>query len=221
MKSKNKNIVIFGGSGGLGRQLTPLLEKDYNVLSLSSKDVDITKYAEVFQFFSTSEVDIVINLSGYNYNSFLHKYNDVPKLKERDKQIDVVVNGTLNILSNCLPQMRKRNYGRIILTSSILSSKPVAGTSVYSGCKSFIDNLAKTCTVENLSKGVTCNTLQLGYMDGGLTYEVPEPFRSKVKETIPLKRWGSVEEIENTIRYLIETEYVSGCAMKVNGGLDF
>ena len=67
MKSKNKNIVIFGGSGGLGRQLTPLLEKDYNVLSLSSKDVDITKYAEVFQFFSTSEVDIVINLSGYNY----------------------------------------------------------------------------------------------------------------------------------------------------------
>jgi len=221
MKSKNKNIVIFGGSGGLGRQLAPLLEKDYNILSLSSKDVDITKYAEVFQFFCTSEVDIVINLSGYNYNSFLHKYNDVSKLKERDKQIDVVVNGTLNILSNCLPQMRERNYGRIILTSSILSSKPVAGTSVYSGCKSFIDNLAKTCTVENLSKGITCNTLQLGYMDGGLTYEVPEPFRTKVKETIPLKRWGSIEEIENTIRYLIDTEYVSGCAMKVNGGLDF
>ena len=32
---------------------------------------------------------------------------------------------------------------------------------------------------------------------------------------------GTIEEIENTVRYLINTEYVSGCAMKVNGGLDF
>jgi NAD(P)-dependent dehydrogenase (short-subunit alcohol dehydrogenase family) len=117
--------------------------------------------------------------------------------------------------------MREQKYGRIILASSILASKPVAGTSVYSGCKAFMDNLAKTCTVENLSRGITCNTLQLGYMDGGLTYKVPEKFRDKVKNSIPLKRWGTVEEIANTVNYLINTEYVSGCAMKVNGGLDF
>ena len=58
-------------------------------------------------------------------------------------------------------------------------------------------------------------------MDGGLTYKVPEPFRTKVKETIPLKRWGKISEIENAVRYLIDTEYVSGCSLKINGGLDF
>ena len=215
-----KNLILFGGSGGIGTKLTPLLSKDYNVCSLSSKDVDVTNFLEVKDFFLGNVADIVVNLSGYNYNTFLHKYSE-DNLAKRQKQINVTVNGSLNILTNCLPQMRKRNYGRIILTSSILSSKPVVGTSVYSGCKAFIDNLAKTCTIENLSKGITCNTLQLGYMDGGLTYEVPEPFRTKVKETIPLKRWGTIKEIENTIRYLINTEYVSGCSMKVNGGLDF
>ena len=215
-----KNLILFGGSGGIGTKLTPLLSKDYNVCSLSSKDVDVTNFLEVKDFFLGNVADIVVNLSGYNYNTFLHKYSE-DNLAKRQKQINVTVNGSLNILTNCLPQMRKRNYGRIILTSSILSSKPVVGTSVYSGCKAFIDNLAKTCTIENLSKGITCNTLQLGYMDGGLTYEVPEPFRTKVKETMPLKRWGTIKEIENTIRYLINTEYVSGCSMKVNGGLDF
>ena len=215
-----KNLILFGGSGGIGKQLAPLLSKDYNVLSLSSKDVDVTNFNEVRDFFLGNDAEIVVNLSGYNYNTFLHKY-DEHNLDERRKQIEVNIIGSVNILTNCLQQMREKKYGRIILTSSILSSKPVVGTSVYSGCKAFINNLVKTCTLENLSKGITCNALQLGYMDGGLTYEVPEPFRTKVKETIPLKRWGTIEEIENTIRYLINTEYVSGCSMKVNGGLDF
>ena len=94
------------------------------------------------------------------------------------------------------------------------------GTAVYSGCKAFIDNLIKTVTVENLSKGITCNSLQLGYMDGGLTYEVPEPFITKVKESIPLKRWGTIEEIANAVKYFINTEYTSGHALKINGGMN-
>ena len=217
---KNKTLVLFGGSGGLGSQLKPRLDNNYNVISLSSKDVDVTNFNEVKDFFLGNVVDIVVNLSGYNYNGLLHKYTK-ENIVEIQKQININVIGSINILSNCLLQMRKRNYGRIILTSSVLSSKPVMGTSVYSGCKAFIDNLVKTCTTENLSKGITCNALQLGYMDGGLTYEIPEPFRTKIKETIPLKRWGTIEEIENTVRYLIDTEYVSGTSIKVNGGLDF
>tara|TARA_R110000796_G_scaffold97899_4_gene205197 strand:- start:682 stop:1338 length:657 start_codon:yes stop_codon:yes gene_type:complete len=218
MNSKKKTIALFGGTGGLGKQLINHFE-GYNVIPLGSKLVDIKNFNSVEKFFKTNDVDIVVNMSGYNYNSPIHKY-DKSNICEITKQTDVVIKGTMNILASCLPQMRVKGYGRIILTSSILSSKPVFGTSVYAGCKAFMDNLIKTVTVENLSKGITCNSLQLGYMDGGLTYEVPEPFISKVKESIPLKRWGSVDEISNAIQYFIDTEYTSGHAMKINGGLD-
>ena len=214
-----KQIALFGGTGGLGKQLQKYLS-EYDVIPLGSKDVDVTDYSAVKTFFDTHDIDIVINLSGYNYNSPIHKYNE-SNIDQISKQLDVVVKGSMNILSACLPKMRVKGYGRIILTSSILSSKPVFGTAVYSGCKAYIDNLIKTCTVENLSKGITCNSLQLGYMDGGLTYEVPEPFRTEVQKTIPLKRWGTIEEIANAIKYFIDTEYTSAHAMKVNGGLDF
>ena len=215
---KFNRLVVFGGSGGLGEPLCEELKTVYDVTSLSSKDVDVTNFNSVKEFFTEKNYGIVLNLSGYNHNTILHKYdgNDI----EIKKQIQINIEGNLNILANCLPSMRENKYGRIILTSSILSSKPAFGTAVYSGCKAVIDNLAKTCTVENLSKGITCNTLQLGYMDGGLTYKVPEPFRTQVKNSIPLKRWGKISEIENAVRYLINTEYVSGCSLKINGGLD-
>ena len=216
---KFNRLVVFGGSGGLGKPLSDNLLSDYEVVALSSKDVDVTDFNQVKSFFENNNQDIVLNLSGYNYNTILHKYDgDDVEIK---KQIQVNIEGNLNILANCLPSMREKKYGRIILTSSVLSSKPAFGTAVYSGCKAFIDNLIKTCTIENLSKGITCNSLQLGYMDGGLTYEVPEPFRTEVQKTIPLKRWGTIKEIANAIKYFIDTEYTSAHAMKVNGGLDF
>lgn len=202
---RKQKLVLFGGTGGLGKQLVDHLG-EYEVIPIGSKSVDVTDFKETQKFFNNNNIDIVINMSGYNYNSPIHKYNE-SNIHEVTKQTDVVVKGTMNILSCCLPQMRKKGYGRIILTSSILSSKPVFGTSVYAGCKAFMDNLVKTVTIENLSKGITCNSLQLGYMDGGLTYEVPEPFISKVKESIPLKRWGTVEEIANAVKYFIQTEY--------------
>lgn len=215
---ENKKLVIFGGTGGLGSQLVKYLP-EFEITTLGSKDVDITNFNLVKKFFDTHDAEIVINLSGYNYNSPIHKYNS-SNTHEISKQTDIVIKGTINILSSCLPYMREKGYGRIILTSSILSSKPAFGTAVYSGCKAFIDNLIKTVTVENLSKGITCNSLQLGYMDGGLTYEVPEPFITNIKNTIPLKRWGSIEEIANAVKYFINTEYTSGHALKINGGLD-
>ena len=213
-------LVIFGGSGGLGKPLSEKLKSDYDVVALSSKDVDVTKFNEVKDFFVNNDIDIVLNLSGYNYNMILYNYTGEEGVEVK-KQIEINIEGNLNILANCLPKMRDNGYGRIILTSSVLSSKPVIGTGVYSGCKAFIDNLIKTCTLENIDRGITCNALQLGYFDGGLVYQIPIPIREQIKESIPLKRWGSIIELENSVRYLINTEYVSGCSMKVNGGLDF
>jgi NAD(P)-dependent dehydrogenase (short-subunit alcohol dehydrogenase family) len=214
-----KKIVIIGGTGGLGVQLAPKLS-DYQVTALGSSDLDVRDQEKVFIYFKNNPADIVINLSGYNRDSFIHKLG--PHNQEAvDNQIDINIKGNLNILSACLPSMRENGYGRVVMISSVLAEKPVVSTGVYSGCKGFLDSLAKTVAVENASKNVTCNTIQLGYFDGGLTYNIPESFRNQILETIPSKRWGTINELENTVRFLINTPYVNGTSIKVNGGIDF
>jgi NAD(P)-dependent dehydrogenase (short-subunit alcohol dehydrogenase family) len=213
-----KTVALFGGTGGLGSQLTPLLEKYYNVIRVGSKDVDVTNYDSVQTFFDSNEIDIVINLSGYNYDSFLHKYSE-DTYSEISKQIEINIKGTINVTSCALPQMRERQDGRIILLSSVLADHPVISTSIYSGCKGFIDSFAKTVALENIGKNVTCNSLQLGYFDGGLTYKIPDTFRETVKNNIPAKRWGSIEELFNTVDYLIKTSYITGQNINISGGI--
>lgn len=211
-----KTVILFGGSGGLGKKLTPLLKEKYNVIATSSKEVDVTSVESVKNFLSEIDYDVIINLSGYNYDSFIHKINDY---SEVDKMIDVNIKGNINLLSQALPKLRGKQYGRIILISSVLSKKTVAGTSLYSGSKAFIDNFVKTTSAENISKGITCNSIQLGYFDGGMCHRLPDNFANKVKESIGLKRWGKIEELYQTIEYLINTEYITGQNINISGGL--
>jgi acetoacetyl-CoA reductase/3-oxoacyl-[acyl-carrier protein] reductase len=131
-----KTIVIFGATGGLGSSISKkLLEKnEFNIITLGSKNLDVSDYEKVSNFFNENEVDIVINLSGLNFDKFTHKItsNDIQNIEE---QINVNIKGNINIVSSCLSKMREKNYGRIILFSSVLAEKPVVSTSIYSGCK--------------------------------------------------------------------------------------
>ena len=127
----------------------------------------------------------------------------------------------VNLLSACLPKMRERGFGRIIMVSSVLASKPVVGTGVYSATKAFIDNLTKTVALENVNKGITCNSIQLGYFDAGMAHRIPKNIQEKIKQKIPLKRFGTIKELYSTIQYLINTEYVTGTSLKINGGIEF
>lgn len=216
------NVVIFGGTGGLGSGVTNILSKfeGYQITSIGSKDVDITNFEDVKNFFSNKSYDVVINLSGFNFDIFAHKissdnYNNI------EKQIDTNIKGTINIISNCLPSMRENSFGRIITASSVLAEKPVISTSVYSGCKGFIDSFTRTVALENAIKNITCNSIQLGYFEAGLTWKIPKEFREILINEIPIKRLGTINELSNTIKYLIDTQYVTGTNIKINGGIDF
>jgi NAD(P)-dependent dehydrogenase (short-subunit alcohol dehydrogenase family) len=96
---------------------------------------------------------------------------------------------------------------------------PVPGTSVYSASKAFIDSLVKTVTLENLSKGITCNSIQLGYFDAGMAHRIPERIKRNIVSKIPLKRFGKMEELCDTIEFLMKTEYISGTSIRINGGI--
>ena len=213
-----KTIAVFGGSGGIGCKLVPLLKKKYNVISIGSKDVDVVDITQVHLFFEVNDVDIVLNLSGKKYDVFLNNIQ-----MEDDKPIidmlDVNIMGNLNILSVCLPKMIKRGYGRIIAISSIFSEMNVSKNAIYSASKAFLDRLISSANKENIKYGITCNTIQLGYWEGGMGQRIDEKYQELAKEKIGLKRWGKIEELYNTIDYIIENEYVCGTKLRIDGGI--
>jgi 3-oxoacyl-[acyl-carrier protein] reductase len=50
-----------------------------------------------------------------------------------------------------------------------------------------------------------------------MTEKLPDP--EKFKQEIPLKRWGTIEELADTIKYIVETQYLTGANIPLNGGL--
>jgi NAD(P)-dependent dehydrogenase (short-subunit alcohol dehydrogenase family) len=213
-----KKLIVFGGTGGLGQKLIPFLEKKYSVTSVGSKDIDITLFGEVQKYFNENEFDIVLNMSGSKYDVFLSKIKDSDQ-EDINKMIDVNIKGNINIVSSCLPKMIEKKYGRIISISSVFSELNVPKNSIYCASKAFVDRFISNANKENVKFGITCNTIQLGYWDGGMCYRVDEKYQEMAKEKIGLKRWGKIEELYNTIDYIVENEYISGTNLRIDGGL--
>jgi NAD(P)-dependent dehydrogenase (short-subunit alcohol dehydrogenase family) len=213
-----KKILIVGGTGGLGKQVIELISNDYEITSVGSKDFDIKDINQCEEFFKNKNFDIVINFAGVNYDIFIHKINS-ENIESVQNLLDVNIKGTINIVSTALKNMREQKYGRIILISSVLSEKNVVGTGVYSSCKSFIDKFVKNVSLENIKHGITANTIQLGYFDGGMTYRIPQEHLEPIKNTIGLQRFGKIDELVTTINFLINNEYATGINLKIDGNL--
>ena len=213
-----KKIVVFGGTGGVGKKLIPFLEQKYQVTALGSKNVDVTSFEELKNFFTDHEFDIVLNMSGLKYDVFLSKISEEDQ-KSINDMIDVNIKGNINIVSTCLPKMIEKKYGRIISISSVFSELNVPKNSIYCATKAFVDRFISNANKENIKYGITCNSIQLGYWDGGMCHRVEEKYQEMAKEKIGLKRWGSIEELYNTVNYMVDNEYVCGVNLRIDGGL--
>jgi NADP-dependent 3-hydroxy acid dehydrogenase YdfG len=213
-----KKIVVFGGTGGVGQKLIPFLEQKYQVTALGSKNVDVTSFEELKNFFTTHEFDIVLNMSGLKYDVFLSKISEEDQ-KSINDMIDVNIKGNINIVSTCLPKMIEKKYGRIISISSVFSELNIPKNSIYCATKAFVDRFISNANKENIKYGITCNSIQLGYWDGGMCHRVEEKYQEMAKEKIGLKRWGSIEELYNTVNYIVDNEYVCGVNLRIDGGL--
>lgn len=230
---KMRKILITGASRGIGLfLLQSFVKRHCSVYGTFGStvppegllpyftQVDITYQDQVNNWIKTSvsETDqiILINCAGINYN-VLGRKADMDLWK---RVIDVNLVGTFRVINAVLPLMYVNSFGRVINFSSIVAQKGVNGTSAYAASKAALWGLGKCLALENASHGITVNTVNLGYMDAGMTLEsVPEKLREDIYKQIPLKRFGSLGEVLKTVDYLIDTEYITGTTIDLNGGL--
>lgn len=226
-------VIITGASKSIGLYLLQQFkERGFNVygsynstyppIDLSSyfTQVDVSKTEQVKQWIDgiiqPSDKIILINCAAINYNALGRKAD----IKCWEQVINVNLLGTFHSIKAVLPYMYESKYGRIINFSSIVAQKAVFGTSAYAASKSALWGMTKCLAVENAAYGITLNTINLGYINTGMTLEsVPEHMRNEIYEQIPMRRFGKLEEVLNTINYFIDTEYVTGTSIDLNGGL--
>ena len=175
-------IIITGASKGIGKYLFERFKKEgqavigtYNSSNKSNDDnmhkLNITDESEVIAFFDKISAqlkkNVIINCAGINYTALAHKSNIV----EWANVVNVNLVGTFNIIHHILPFMREEGYGRIINLSSVVARLSIPGTSAYAASKSGLWGLSRSIAAENAKKGITINTLNLGYFNIGMIAE--------------------------------------------------
>lgn len=181
--------------------------------------VDISDYNSVLNWVENIKENLnkitLINCAGNNYNSFAHK-TDIDKW-EQVIQINLI--GSFRLIRTILPYMREEKYGRIINLSSVVAQTLVPGASAYAASKAGLWGLVKSVAVENANKGITINNLNLGYFDLGMIEEVPQEYKTILKNKIPTGKFGEPKNIFNAIKFLMESDYINGTSIDINGGL--
>ena len=181
--------------------------------------VNISDFNEIVEWFYKIKPElkstVLLNCAAINYNRYAHK-SDLNKWHE---VIHVNLLGTFNMIRAILPHMREQNYGRIVNFSSVLAQRGVAGTSAYAASKAALWGMSKSIAAENAGKNITINCLNLGYFNLGMMEQVPEELQDEIKKSIPTGDFGDPENIYKAVRFLIESNYVNGSSIDINGGL--
>lgn len=224
-------FIITGASGGIGnfllRSLTDQGEEVIGIYNSTEPETlldhcfaaDLTNDDAVNTFMKKYESRLkninLINAAGISYNSFAHKAD----MENWKQVIDVNFVAAFNMTRLLLPYMRNDNYGRVINFSSVVAQQGVVGTSAYAASKSALWGLCKSLAAENANKNITANNINLGYFNIGMIKQVPENMLQTIIEKIPARRLGDPAEILSTVEYIVNTPYLNGSSIDLNGGL--
>ncbi len=134
--------------------------------------------------------------------------------------IDTNLNSVFNTCRSVVESMLEQNYGRIINISSINGRKGQFGQVNYAAAKAGMHGLTMSLAQETATKGITVNTVSPGYIATDMIMQIPEKVRETIREGIPIKRFGTPEEIGRLVTFLADEEsgFITGANIDINGG---
>jgi 3-oxoacyl-[acyl-carrier protein] reductase len=245
MKSLEERVaVVTGAASGIGRGIARVLAQEGARVAIADVDadaadalerelrregreaiaigVDLVDAGAVGEMAATvvgryGRIDVLAANAGIYPSVALADLTD----GDWDRVMDVNVKGALHAVQACLPAMRERRYGRIVVTSSITGTLvAVPGLAHYAASKAALLGLVRTAALELAGDGITANAVLPGNVRTPGLELLSEEVIGKVIEAIPLRRLAEPEEIGWAVRFLASEEagYVTGQTLVVDGG---
>ncbi len=163
-------------------------------------------------------VDVLVNNAGITRDGFFHRMTKEQWSAVIRTNLDSLFNMTRPVIEG----MRNRNFGRVIVISSINGQKGQMGQVNYSASKAGDIGFVKALAQENANKGITVNAICPGYIGTEMVQAIdPEILKTKIIPLIPVGRLGQPEEIARAVLYLADEQsgsFITGSTLSINGG---
>ena len=242
---EGKTIIITGASRGIGKGIAEVFAEHganiaFTYLSSDEKSKDLEQelsvngckvkgYKSDASDFDAAQqlatdvleefgsIDVLVNNAGITKDGLLMRMSE----EDFDRVMDINMKSVFNMTKAVLKPMLKQRKGSIINMSSVVGVKGNAGQANYSASKAAINGFTKSTALELGSRNIRCNSIAPGFIETEMTEALGEDQVNEWRNSIPLKRGGTTEDIANVTLFLASdmSDYVTGQVINVCGGM--
>ena len=190
-------------------------------LKATAMTMDVGNAESVAQFFRELDTclgrcDVIVNNAGI---ASLIPFEELP-LERWQRFLDVNVTGPFAITQHAVKRMKQRRWGRIINIASTSGIRAGTLRTGYGTSKAALIGLTRQMAVELAVHGITANAVAPGPIETPLARNHSPAAREAYLRQVPMKRYGSPEEVASAVAYFASEEaaYVTGQTLAVDGG---
>ena len=213
-------IGVYGGNHSAAEELKEKYPQFSEQLFLYQ--CDVSNYSAVENFYADIEdrfdvIDVLINNAGIRRDTVLAMMSS----QDWQKVLDINLTGSFNMSKFAVQLMMKQKYGRTVFITSPMAHMGFAGQSNYAASKAGQIGMMKSLSKETAKRRITVNCVSPGFISTDLIADLTEEQQKQYKKLVPLKRFGTPEEVANAVLFLSSREagYITGSVLEVTGGL--
>jgi 3-oxoacyl-[acyl-carrier protein] reductase len=238
-------VLVTGGSRGIGRAVVhelaacgarvvftfasnekAALETERTVIQeggfakgwkCDSKDKEATVAVVESILADFGRIDVLVLNAGITRDQYLMLMSE----DEFDQVMDVNLKGAFRFAKAAVKPMMAARSGVVVIISSVTASFGVPGQANYCASKGGLVAFMRSMAAELAPRGIRVNAVLPGFIDTDMTARMPRQIKMKSKEQIPIKRFGTPEEVANVVSFLASdaSSYIIGQTIVVDGGL--
>ncbi len=143
------------------------------------------------------------------------------KIEDWDRTLDTNLRGAFLLSKAAFRPLSKSGHASIVNMSSVVGLMGNPGQAAYAASKAGLIGLTKALAKEFAPRSIRVNAVAPGFIETDMTNRMPESTQAEYKQAIPLKAFGSPDDIANGTLFLLSdaSKYVTGHVLSINGGL--